>query len=86
MIGDPSSTFRQKYIVSIKTGGNVLKVTFRNWDLFFPQGMASSPGLTLPLTVAFTEDSVATTPLGQSTRPSSFAFRYLWVMNHIRSP
>ncbi len=54
-IGNPSSDFRRRYVLSVKAEPNGLKLTFRNWDAFFPQG-AATPLLTLPLSISFTPE------------------------------
>lgn len=59
-IGDPNSAFRKKYISSIKVSGSSLKITFRSWNVFFPQGSTTIPPLSLPLSLAFTPDQMST--------------------------
>jgi hypothetical protein len=64
-IGDPANAFRQKQILLIKASGNMLKITFRSWDVFFPQG-TKDPALTLPCTLAFTPDQFTQPRPGQA--------------------
>lgn len=52
-IGDPMNTFRRKYVVAMKASGKVLKITLRNWSVFFPQGSAQ-PVLTPKLGLSYT--------------------------------
>ncbi len=55
VIGSPSSDFRRRYVLCIKTEASGLKITFRNWDAFFPQG-GGAAALKLPLSLRFTPE------------------------------
>jgi hypothetical protein len=65
-IGSPSSNFRQKYVLNIKTAGNALKITFRTWDIFVLPVVNNAP-LVAPFTISFTPDRVSTAPASPVT-------------------
>jgi hypothetical protein len=66
VIGNPGSEFRQKQLLMLKAGGGMLKLTFRNWDVFLPQDPNNpqwnqdTNSLTWPLTVAYTPERSST--------------------------
>ncbi len=58
-----ADAFIRTHTVSVKSGGNILKITFDSWNIFFPRGISDTPALSLPLVVGFTQiiQNVSTT-------------------------
>ncbi len=60
-IGNFNNPFRKQQIISMRVGQtqDALRITFRNWNIFFPQGTTAVPSVSLPLCVQYSPTGAA---------------------------